>query len=130
MKSLRFGLIFIFTGIILGALSAHLLKEIFTPERLDSFKTGVNYLIYSGLGLLAICALKTKFNEKSFKISTALIITGTILFSFSIFGLNILNHLDMKTFNFILGPITPFGGVLMICGWFVLIVNSFQQTCT
>ncbi len=41
-------------AVILGAFGAHLLKEKFTTERMESFQTGVKYQMYHALVLLAV----------------------------------------------------------------------------
>jgi len=48
---------------------------------------------------------------------------GIILFSFSIYGL-VLSDAKGKKLKF-LGPITPIGGLLLVCGWLFLIISTF-----
>jgi len=110
-------------------LAAHKLKEIFEPERLSSFKTGVTYLMYGGLGLVLIQSLKPNFKKKGFKLGSILIISGVLLFSLSIFLLCWFNQIDFKGVNLLLGPMTPIGGVLMILGWVILFVNIDKGKC-
>lgn len=49
---------------------------------------------------------------------------GILLFSFSIYGLCISSALNKKL-KF-LGPITPIGGLLLLLGWILLILNSIN----
>ncbi len=115
--------ILIFLSIILGAFGAHALKEVLSPERLVSFETGVRYQMYHGLALLIVGFSwdKVKF---SMKWMVNLILAGVILFSGSIYGLAMQEVLNVKL-SF-LGPITPFGGLLMIAGWFIFIIQLIR----
>lgn len=107
-------------SITLGALGAHALEKILSPERLKSFLTGNQYLSLHGLAFL-ILALFPKFVKKPAK----LILTGLLLFSFSIFALVILGHTNTN-FPKALALITPLGGMLMMLGWAWLAVQIFK----
>lgn len=98
-------------AILLGAFGAHFLKKKLSPEKLISFETGVKYQMYHAIVLVV---LSFNFNPK---LSNAALffILGTILFSFSIYGL-VLSELFGKKMKF-LGPITPLGGVCLFLGW-------------
>ena len=113
----------IVVAIILGAFGAHGLKEHITSEKLASFETGVKYQIYHGLALLAIGlnADKLSFSLTSF---AGFIITGTLLFSVSIYFLAIQEMVGMSL-KF-LGPITPIGGSLLIIGWLIFFVKIIR----
>jgi len=114
------GSTFCFLAIILGAFGAHSLKEILTPERLQSFETGVRYQMYSGLSLLLI-ALIGQYFQINVKSPLLLLSIGTVFFSLSIYGLTLQDSLPFEV-KF-LGPITPIGGLLMLIGWILFIVN-------
>ena len=115
--------ILIFLSIILGAFGAHALKEVLSPERLTSFETGVRYQMYNGLALL-ILGFSSDRVKFSMKWMVNLILAGVILFSGSIYGLAMQEVLNVKL-SF-LGPITPFGGLLMIAGWFIFIIQLIR----
>ena len=106
-----------FLFVILGAFGSHYLKNKMTQTEIQSFEIGVKYLIYHGLSLLIISQL---YLDITIWISV-LITVGTILFSFSIFFLSTqtLFNKNLK----ILGPITPLGGLLIIIGWFLLLLE-------
>jgi len=94
------------------------IKEKLTSDQLQSFETGVKYQMYHAIVLLII-----GFN---LEISTFLdncilyaFIIGTLLFSFSIYGL-VLSSANNKKLKF-LGPITPLGGLFLVAGWALLI---------
>ncbi|AUC13781.1 hypothetical protein BTO06_00840 [Tenacibaculum sp. SZ-18] len=104
-------------SIILGAFGAHALKKKLTLEQLTSFETGVKYQMYHAIVLLLI-----GFNFQS-KLDNASLffIIGIILFSFSIYGLVLSDAFGKKIK--ILGPITPIGGLCLLIGWLLLLVN-------
>jgi len=116
--ALIFGSLFGGLTIILGAFGAHLLKKKLTPEQLQSFETGVKYQMYHAIVLLLLgfhLDISTTIN--TYIIYTFII--GTILFSFSIYGL-VLSAANNKKLKF-LGPITPLGGLFLVAGWVLLL---------
>ena len=106
------------TSIILGAFGAHLLKEILTEFQLSSFETGVRFQMFHGLSILILSLNKKYFNNK-LKFALMIMSLGTIIFSLSIYLLNIQEYLNIKL-SF-LGPITPVGGLLIIISWLILL---------
>ncbi|CAL2088777.1 DUF423 domain-containing protein [Tenacibaculum sp. 190524A02b] len=114
---LIFGTIYGMLAVVFGAFGAHALKKVLTDEQLKSFETGVKYQMYHAIVLLVV-----GFNLKQF--NTLLgwsFIVGIFLFSFSIYGL-VLSDAKGKKLRF-LGPITPLGGLLLIIGWILLLVE-------
>ena len=106
-------------AIILGAFGAHALKKIFTPEQIASFETGVKYQMYHAIVLLIIGTQLPLVNSLEV-VMVWLFIIGTLLFSFSIYGLCISSAKGNKIK--ILGPITPLGGTLLVAGWVCLLI--------
>jgi len=116
--ALLFAAFFGATAIILGAFGAHLLNKKLTAEQLKSFETGVKYQIYHAIVLLILGFQLTESTPMNKYIFLALII-GTVLFSFSIYGL-VISSARNKKIRF-LGPITPIGGVFLLIGWGLLL---------
>lgn len=116
------GSLMVLCSIVIGAFAAHQLKKILPPENLSSIKTGADYLMYSGLGLLIVSFV----NQKITKAPARLIAIGAILFSGSIF---LLTCLIFNKVNFpkIIGLITPLGGLSMILGWLLLAANVLRK---
>lgn len=112
------------TAIILGAFGAHALKKHLTPEQLVSFETGVRYQMYHALFLLFLGSNKL-IQSKTKKIVFLCISLGVVLFSFSIYLLATrpITAIDFK----FLGPITPIGGLFLIVGWIILLVEYFRK---
>ena len=111
------GALFGVLAVVLGAFGAHALKKVFTPELQQSFETGVRYQMYHAL-LLILINITLSFETSIEKTVAYLIIIGTLLFSFSIYGL-CLSSAFGKKWKW-LGPITPLGGLLLTLGWTLL----------
>lgn len=109
------GALFGMLSVIFGAFGAHALKKILSDDQLKSFETGVKYQIYHAIVLLFIGSSFSNPNQ----FMAWCFITGTILFSFSIYGL-VLSDSQGKKMKF-LGPITPLGGLLLVIGWITLL---------
>lgn len=108
-------------AVILGAFGAHFLKGIISPEMLETYKTGIQYQFYHTIVLLAVGVLMSFFNSKALKWSAYLFVIGMLLFSGSLYVMAISG---VKA----LGIITPFGGVIWIAAWILLIVHCSKLT--
>ena len=113
-----------FLSVALGAFGAHTLNELLTTEKLNSFETGVRYQFYHSLALLIIGLNANKLN------ATVLIgkfmLIGIVFFSFSIYLLSLQELIGINLS--ILGPITPFGGLLLMISWLILIFKNYKKT--
>ncbi|KAJ3935320.1 MAG: hypothetical protein NXY57DRAFT_958266 [Lentinula lateritia] len=113
----RAGALLTATAIGFGAFGAHGLKQRkdINPDRINAWNTAAHYAtshkIFNGLGLLLI-SLHPRFSVHRF--AGPAIMTGTVLFSGSIFALTLDHNLKF------LGPVTPMGGVIMIAGYISL----------
>ncbi len=105
------------TAIILGAFGAHAFKKFLPEDKLVSFEVGVRYQMYHAIALLAI-GMYFQFDKSLERSAAWCLITGTFIFSVSIYLLSFVNHwgANLK----FLGPITPLGGLLMVVGWGLL----------
>lgn len=108
-----------------GAFGAHALKEVLSPEHLASFNTGVRYQMIHAVVLIGLFLLGTKFEMKQFRIAAQLIFWGVILFSGSIYLLTLKNIIGVEALKFA-GPITPIGGLLIITGWFFIVLGAMK----
>lgn len=120
---MAWGATFALTAVILGAFGAHALKELLSINQLASFETGIRYQMFHGIVLLIIGISIDKINKTV--IISKLFTSGTILFSFSIYLLNI-QELIGTSLSF-LGPVTPIGGALLIAGWFCLLLSLLKK---
>ena len=113
-------------AVVLGALGAHALKNILTLEQLSSFETGLKYQMYHAI-LLVILSLMVKSTSSKYLLTAVnLIFLGVILFSGSIYLLTLKNILGIEFLKFA-GPITPIGGILLVIGWFLLILEGLKK---
>ena len=112
---------FALIAVIMGAFASHGLKAHFSAEVLQSFETGIRYMMYHGLALMIFSQIPYARNPLIFK----LFFWGVILFSFSIFIL-CFGNLIPYDFSW-LGPVTPIGGGLLILGWVILISKTFKE---
>ena len=110
----KVGVVLALLAVAFGAFGAHALKEIITPERLQTFETGVRYQMYHALALLIISVLPLNHFRSAW-----FLLIGTIIFSGSLYLL-VLTNVG------IFGAITPIGGILQIIGW-VLLLYSFKR---
>ncbi len=119
-KLLMTGGILMLIAVILGAMAAHTLENYLDVDQMNSFQTGIRYQVYHGLTLLIISQVNL-LTSGSKKVLWILFLTGTILFSFSIYLLSTtaITGLELR----FLGQITPVGGLLLISGWIYGIIN-------
>ena len=107
-------------AIILGAFGAHALKKKLSSDLLQSFEVGVRYQMYHAIVLLVL-AFNLNFDQKLDTYIVNCFVYGTLLFSFSIYGL-CLSAARGKKMRF-LGPVTPIGGLLLTLGWALLLYS-------
>ncbi|TRX23990.1 DUF423 domain-containing protein [Flavobacterium franklandianum] len=123
-KIISTGAIFGMLAIILGAFGAHALKKVLSIEELATFETGVKYQMYHALFLLFI-GLTTELPQKIKKTIYYLVVVGVLFFSGSIY---LLATNSQTSFDFkVIGFVTPIGGLLLISGWGVLLVNFLKK---
>ena len=120
-NSIKIAILFCLSAVILGAFGAHALKEVLSVSQLSSFQTGVRYQFFHGLTILILSFNVNYFTERLSSI-IKIMSAGIILFSFSIYLLNI-QDLIGSSMSY-LGPITPIGGLLLITSWIGLFFNT------
>ena len=109
------GAVLMALAVVLGAFGAHGLEGKITPERMEVFRTGVQYHLIHALGLVAIGVLAAQRGVWSGSLGSAygLLAIGILLFSGSLYVL----ALGGPRW---LGPVTPIGGLCFIVGWLML----------
>jgi uncharacterized membrane protein YgdD (TMEM256/DUF423 family) len=105
-----------FISVAAGAFGAHALRGRLTPEYLGIFETAARYQMYHGLALLAVAWAITRGTGGMAQWAGWLFVTGTVLFSGSLYGLAL-------TGIRWLGAITPLGGVAFLAGWLCLALS-------
>jgi uncharacterized membrane protein YgdD (TMEM256/DUF423 family) len=106
-------------GVMAGAFGAHALEGAVSPERLETFKTGVSYQIYHGLGLLFVGLARMSWSAGALDWAGGLFIAGILLFSGSLYLLVLTNTAWW-------GAVTPVGGAALILGWITLFWGIYQ----
>lgn len=107
-------------AVIAGAFGAHGLKNLVPAESVTSFQTAARYLLIHSVALISLTALpRDLISPRQKKILFVLLLIGVLLFSGSIFLLVFNNIWNINALN-ILGPITPIGGLFLICSWLFL----------
>ncbi|WP_296638381.1 DUF423 domain-containing protein [Polaribacter sp.] len=104
------------SAVILGAFGAHALKGTLTQESLQSFETAVRYQMYHVI-ILLIINLYDGFTEKQKNTISYLLFSGIILFSGSIYCIQ-LTSITAKSIWFT----TPLGGLFFIIAWLLIII--------
>jgi uncharacterized membrane protein YgdD (TMEM256/DUF423 family) len=92
-----------------GAFGAHALKNLLSPERLETWQTAVQYHAWHALGLFLIALVGMQF-DVTITWPASLILAGILIFSGSLYTL-CLSGIGW------MGAITPIGGVAFIAGW-------------
>lgn len=104
-------------SVILGAFSAHALKDQLSANLLDTFQTGVQYQMTHSLAIVFIVLLYRQLPNSLLIYSAIFMVTGILLFSGSLYMLALT---EVKWF----GPVTPLGGLCFIIGWGLLAYSA------
>jgi len=105
-----------FIAVAAGAFAAHGLKDMLSPEYINTFKTAADYQMMHGLGLILIGLLNKQSGSRCNIAAAAFMLIGIILFSGSLYALTL-------TATKWLGIITPFGGICFLIAWLTLSFN-------
>lgn len=108
-------------AVILGAFGAHGLKTILPAENIATFETGVRYHFYHAFALLFTGILYERFRNRWVIYAGYSFLAGIVLFSGSLYLLTALKASHTVGISGI-GFITPFGGLLFVGGWILLLV--------
>ena len=108
------------TAVALGAFGAHVLSDILSVDRLNTFEKAVFYHMVHTV-LIAVLDMQNKCN---FIWSKRLLLLGILIFSGSLYLLVLTNTAW-------LGAVTPVGGICFILGWLFIAIEfklRVQQT--
>jgi len=118
------------TGVALGALGAHALKQkmqegIITLDQLNAFDTATKYQLMHAIVLFILAYINRDKKIKLYTIASYLMVFGVLFFSGSIYMLATQNISGIHA-GFIFGPITPLGGLLLIAGWVCITIQALK----
>ncbi len=126
-KILSLGFFLAALAVILGALGAHTLKQMVSPQQLEVFKTGVQYHFYHAIGIVCVGFLAKLFPDlHRLDLIVYLFLTGIICFSGSLYAFTIEETMNISKSTWI-GIITPLGGVFFIAGWICLGIKTIKN---
>ncbi|MDB4925217.1 DUF423 domain-containing protein [Mucilaginibacter sp.] len=111
-------------AVIAGAFGAHRLKTLIEPQQLAVWHTAVEYNFYHVFALLFLSTFSQNKN-KFISVSYYLFTFGIIFFSGSLYLLACRDLLNMS-WLWIVGPITPVGGLLFMAGWVTLALAAMR----
>ena len=112
MLFIKLGIIFCMLSVVIGAFGAHSLESTI-GDKMETFKTGVQYQIFHGLALI-VTGLLSIVLKIDLSIAGYLFIVGICLFS------GILYMIAIYKYSF-LGMIAPIGGLSFIAAWSILL---------
>jgi uncharacterized membrane protein YgdD (TMEM256/DUF423 family) len=112
------------TAIALGAFGAHGLRDVLAERGMsNTWETAARYHLLHAVALLGLAAWlrnATGAHRSRARWATGAWVTGTILFSGSLYWLALGGPRWV-------GPVTPFGGVALMVGWICLIAAAFTK---
>lgn len=118
--------IFAALAVVLGAFGAHALKQVLTPELLQTFETGVRYQFYHSFALLAAGVTFISFPNRQIKLASTFFIIGILLFSGSLYALTMLKMNGAVGLGGV-GILTPVGGLFFILGWLFMLIGFVKK---
>ena len=113
------------TAVILGAFGAHGLKRLIDQNALDIWAKGVEYQFYHTFALLILYVIAKDRKTRNLKLAGLFFTFGILLFSGSLYLLATRSITNIGFVNYI-GPVTPIGGLLFICGWVSLLLAALK----
>jgi len=112
-------------AVMAGAFGAHGLKLYLSADQLAVWHTGVEYQFYHVFALLFL----STFAQSKSKLITAsyyFFTLGIIFFSGSLYLMACRDVLK-QDWLWIMGPVTPIGGLFFITGWITLALAAFRN---
>lgn len=112
-------------AVIAGAFGAHGLKAYLDATQLEVWHTAVQYQFYHVFALLFLSTFahtKNRLINASYYFFTF----GIVFFSGSLYLLACRDLIGIS-WLWIMGPITPIGGLLFIIGWATLAIGAFKS---
>ena len=108
--------------VILGAFGSHLLNGNISDAKLSNWDIAVMYQMTHTLALLAITFMNRYIKRSHTEVIYYLFVIGVILFSGTIYinSISELTGLSIGIFRYV----TPLGGLLLVAGWFYVILTG------
>jgi uncharacterized membrane protein YgdD (TMEM256/DUF423 family) len=113
-------------AVAFGAFGAHGLKQLVPPDKIDVFKTGVQYQFYHAIAIALTVIISQYMDDKWLRLSAWFFLTGILLFSGSLYILTYIAVVNSEGGKWV-GAITPLGGVCFLLGWFFLTMVTLKN---
>jgi uncharacterized membrane protein YgdD (TMEM256/DUF423 family) len=110
LAAILIGALYCALAVAAGAFGAHGLAGRLDARSLELWETAARYLMYSGLGLLAVGILDDLWHERLLTAAAGSLALGGLIFSGTVFALALGGPR-------VLGAVTPVGGLLLIAGF-------------
>lgn len=111
--------IFGLLAVAIGAYAAHGLRELLPAASLATVQTAVQYQMWHALALLAVAGLP---QGRTRQLATLFFVAGILGFSGSLY---VLVFTSLRP-----GLVTPFGGLLLMAGWLMLLLAALNRNRT
>lgn len=109
---------------ICGALGAHALPGRLAPAQLQIYDTAVRFQFFQALGLLVLGAVARGGYSSGLNAAALLLLAGIVTFCGSLYLLAF--HITLGA-PLVVGLTTPLGGILLIGGWLMFALTSWQS---
>ncbi|HEV7620346.1 MAG TPA: DUF423 domain-containing protein [Flavisolibacter sp.] len=113
-------------AVALGAFGAHGLKKIVDSDTVAIYQTGVQYQMYHALALLFLGLIAERLASTFINYAGLFLIAGIVFFSGSLYLIASLKAIN-KVIPTAIGIMTPFGGLLFIIGWILLLIALIKK---
>ncbi len=115
------GAVSAFIAVAAGAFGSHALRARLSPAMLTVFETATRYQMYHAMGLAFVAWAVTRWPGPLPWAAGWLFITGTAVFSGSLYALALTGITG-------LGALTPLGGLCFLAGWICLAATAARAT--
>jgi uncharacterized membrane protein YgdD (TMEM256/DUF423 family) len=109
------------SGVGIGALGSHALRDVLSARELASLGTAVDYQQVNALGLLLVGLLMRTLPAARLQRVAWLLVAGILCFSGGI-------YMMLAGAPDVLGLVTPLGGLLLIGAWLTLAWLLFKES--
>jgi len=112
-----------FLVMLFGAIGDHILKNILTTSHMEDYETGIRYMMFHTLALLALGFGHKLFSQKLLNVVYVFFLQGIVFFSFGIMiqATTEYTALGLGPFSFLI----PMGGLSFMAGWVYIAYMGF-----
>lgn len=115
------GAILGFTGVLLGAFGAHIVRDHVSADEYDRYRTAATYHLVHALAVFAAAFLYERRPDRSAIRAGWAFVIGVVFFSGSLYLLGIVGPS-------LLGAVAPIGGLAFLIGWALLAKTAWTST--